>query len=157
MRWVVWICAAFAVLSPIPSMAQSRYEVSVTRKVQNFYKVDNQRFWIKTRYCYEYVYYEDSLLSNYEIIFLDSGSKCDVDKIYREISPRSGNYEVSVSVEDNSYSTLDGLLLVTPNCYQYVYYEDAIFRSNGYGGGTLVFLDAGKTCEVERVLSETRL
>lgn len=157
MKLVATLIAILSLFAHSSTYAQSRYEVSVTRKAQNFYKVDSRPYWIKTRYCYEYVYYEDSLLSNSEIIFLDAGDKCDVEHIYRETTPAAGNYEVSVSVEDNSYSTLDGFLFVAPSCYEYVYYEDAIFRSNGYGGGTLVFLEQGETCDVDRVLSETRL
>ena len=149
--------ALLSLTLPSMTVAQSRYEVSVSRESRNLYKVNSQPFWIKTKYCYEYAYYEDSLLSNYEIIFLDSGSKCNVDTIYRELSPASGNYEVSVSVEGDAYSTMDGKLFVTPYCYEYVYYEDSIFRSNGYGGGRLIFLDSGETCEVERVLQKTRL
>ena len=157
MRSIVALMLAVCLIAPFPAFAQSRYEVSVTRKAKNSYKVDGRAFWIKTKYCYEYAYSEDSLLSNDEIIFLDSGSKCDVEKIYKEISPSSGSYEVSVTIEDDSYSTLDGFLLITPYCYQYVYFEDAIFRSDGYGGGRLIFIDSGETCDVEQVLSETRL
>ena len=37
------------------------YDLSVTRKGSNLYKVDGKDIYIHTRYCYEYVYYEDSL------------------------------------------------------------------------------------------------
>src|SRR3546814_5991112 len=55
----IFLLAAFCLTIPYPSIAQSRYEVSVTRKAQNFYKVDNQRFWIKTKYCYKYLRSEE--------------------------------------------------------------------------------------------------
>jgi hypothetical protein len=72
--------------------ATDYYKVSVTRKSQDFYEVVGRGIYIKTRYCYEYVYYSDAILkidSPYgynvgEIIFVnDGGGKCDVEKLLR--------------------------------------------------------------------------
>ena len=38
------------------------YEVSVTRKGKNLYRVDGLNIYIETRYCYEYSHGEDVLL-----------------------------------------------------------------------------------------------
>ena len=141
-----------------PTTAQSAYEVSVTRKAQNLYKVDARPFWIQTRYCYEYVYYEDSVLSAYSITFLDSGSRCDVKQVLQEIAPASGNYEVSVSQEDGDlFSTLDGIIFKASYCMELALNDDAIFRSTGYGGGSLHFLDSGRKCDVDQVLTKAGL
>jgi hypothetical protein len=68
------------------------YKIEVTRKGQDLYEVVGQSIYVKTRYCYEYVYYTDAILeidssSGYtigEIIFVDEGgSKCDVEKLLR--------------------------------------------------------------------------
>ena len=73
-------------------MAADYYKVKVTRKGQDFYVVDGQSIYIKTRYCYEYVYNSDAIVkidlpygySVGEIIFVDSsGSKCDIEKLLR--------------------------------------------------------------------------
>jgi len=39
-----------------------RYSVTVTRKDQDFYKIDGTNIFIKTRYCYEYSYSQDAIL-----------------------------------------------------------------------------------------------
>lgn len=44
------------------------YEIELTRKGSNLYKVDGTNLYIETRYCYEYGYGEDAILrmtSNY--------------------------------------------------------------------------------------------
>lgn len=44
------------------------YEVSITRKGQDLYKIDGTSVYVQTRYCYEYSYGEDVILhisSNY--------------------------------------------------------------------------------------------
>ncbi len=70
---------------PVLAVADN-YEVSVTRASSNLYKVDGKNIFIQTSYCYEYVYYENSFLKmngfTGEIIFTDSGGKCDVKAIY---------------------------------------------------------------------------
>lgn len=43
-------------------IAPGKYEVSVTRKGQDLYKIDGQNIFIATRYCYEYAYSEDVIL-----------------------------------------------------------------------------------------------
>ncbi len=70
------------------AQASDLYEVQVTRKSQDLYEVLYKGMYIKTRFCYKYVYFDDAILkidSRYgytigEIIFED-GSKCDVEKI----------------------------------------------------------------------------
>jgi hypothetical protein len=76
----------------LPSYASDYYKVQVTRKAQDLYEVVGQSIYVKTRYCYEYVYYSDAILkidssagySVGEIVFVDaSGSKCDIEKLLR--------------------------------------------------------------------------
>lgn len=158
MRIFISFLAAVGLFMPTTIVAQERYQVSVTRKDQNLYKVDNQPFWVKTRYCYEYVYYEDAVLSSYSIVFLDSGSKCDVEGVLEETRINAGNYEVSVSREDGDlYTTLDGFTFKTTYCFEFVFAYDAIYRSSGYGGGSLHFLNSGKKCEVEQVFKKAHI
>jgi hypothetical protein len=85
----------------------SDYEVQITRKYQNLYKVDNTDIWIQTRYCYEYSYSEKAILkysgygfSKGELIF-KNGGKYDVEEIYEgtqvnrgtKVITRRGNIE----------------------------------------------------------------
>lgn len=75
-----------------PANASEFYKISVTRKGQDLYKIDNQDIYIKTRYCYEYVHYQEAILqidspSGYTIgklIFVNSfgsNNECDVEKV----------------------------------------------------------------------------
>lgn len=44
------------------------YEVRVTRKAQDLYKLEGTNLYIETRYCYEYAFSEDAIMkleSNY--------------------------------------------------------------------------------------------
>jgi hypothetical protein len=93
MRHVCWILLITSCLATVSSsLAFDYYKVQVTRKSQDFYEVAGQGIYIKTRYCYEYVYYSDAIVkidSPYgytvgEIIFVnDGGSKCDIEKVLR--------------------------------------------------------------------------
>lgn len=152
------IAAALSLSLASPSIAQTRYGVSVTRKASNLYKVDGKGVWVQTRYCYEYVYSEDASLTAYQIVFLDQGAKCDVKRVLQEMDIEVGSYEVAVTHEDDElYSTLDGSFIRTSMCLEIGFGEEAILRVDPYGGGTLVFLDNGRKCQVESVLRQMRL
>lgn len=130
---------------------------TVTRKSKNLYKVDGSSVWLYTRYCYEYAYSEEAVLRNGELIFVDSGAKCNVRLALKETTVKPGTYEVSVSQEDDDlYSTADDFYLSTSMCMELGIGEDAIFKAQAFGG-TLTFLDKGRQCEVERVFSRLRL
>jgi hypothetical protein len=79
------------ILSEI-SMAAEYYKVQVTRKSEDLYAVVGQGIYVKTRYCYEYVYYAEAIIkiespSGYnvgEIYFVGSGGgRCDVERLLR--------------------------------------------------------------------------
>lgn len=47
----------------VPSKLETgAYEIEVTRKGSNIYKVQGTSYYIETRYCYEYATYEDVIL-----------------------------------------------------------------------------------------------
>jgi hypothetical protein len=65
-------------------------KVNVTRQEQDLYKVEYQKIYIKTRYCYEYVHYNNAVLRidnryGYNIgkIIFSNGRSCDVQKILK--------------------------------------------------------------------------
>jgi hypothetical protein len=75
-----------------PSVASEYYKAQVTRKSDDLYEVVGQGIYIKTRYCYEYVYYSDVIVKidspyGYTVggmIFVDDGGgKCDIEKLLR--------------------------------------------------------------------------
>ena len=152
------IMVALTTLGTTAAIAAERYQVSLTRKATNLYKVDGQPFWIQTRYCYVYAYGEDAVLSSDEVVFLDDTEKCDVKRMLKEMHPTAGTYNVSLSHEDDDlYSTMDGIFVRTNLCLNLALGEDAVLRLNGYGGGTVVFLDDNDRCDVEGVFSKATL
>jgi hypothetical protein len=87
-----WIIAATIVACCGSAVASDYYKVQVTRKAQDLYEVMGQGVYVKTRYCYEYVYSSDAILkidstagfNIGEIIFVGNGSnKCDVEKLIK--------------------------------------------------------------------------
>lgn len=90
MKWIfvaVFIASAFAASH---AAASEYYKVVVTRKAQDLYEVLGQGLYIKTRFCYEYVYYSEAIVqidSPYgysvgTIYFVGGGgAKCDIEGI----------------------------------------------------------------------------
>jgi len=83
MKKTIVIVLFLAVLSSVAAFAT--YKTTVSREGSNLYKeVYNDTYYV-TRYCYEYVYYEDVLVdeSDMWIYFIDSNTKCDLKKVIR--------------------------------------------------------------------------
>jgi hypothetical protein len=149
-----------ALLVPSFSFADN-YEVSVTRKGSNLYKVDGKNIFIHTRYCYEYVYYESSFLkmSGYsgEIIFTNSGGKCDVKAVYGSSEQEAGEYAVTVNREDDDWYEVwgQGVYIKTSGCLSLALGEKAVLSVSAGGYGTLCVGD--DECMVEGVYSKMRI
>ena len=50
-----------AVYTPT-SLETGTYSVRISRVASNFYKIDRTDYYIETKYCYEYAYYEEVIL-----------------------------------------------------------------------------------------------
>lgn len=139
------------------------YDLSVTRKGSNLYKVDGKDIYIHTRYCYEYVYSEDSLLrmsgTSGEIVFIDQGESCDVKAVYGDSGASPGKYKVSVSRADDDWYEVFGTdtFIKTSACLSLSLGEEAILNLSGPGYGSLYFIDDDEDCMVEGVYSKLRL
>jgi hypothetical protein len=137
------------------------YEVSVTRKGSNLYKVDTKNVFVHTRYCYEYVYYENSILKmngySGEIVFLDTGSKCDVKAVYSQINQNAGKYSVTINRESDDWYEIWGqdMYIKTSACLSLALGEDAILDISSNGYGTIYIED--DECMVEGVYAKQRL
>lgn len=98
--------AAMMGLQAAPALAEN-YEVNLTRKGSNVYKVDGKDIIIQTRYCYVYAYSEEAIFksSGYggEVIFFDSKDKCDVKAVFGLSKQKPGKYVVTVSREDDDW------------------------------------------------------
>lgn len=72
--------------------ASNYYKVEVTRKAEDFYEVQGQSIYVKTRYCHEYVHSSDAILkidstvgnTIGQIIFVgNGGTQCDIEKLLK--------------------------------------------------------------------------
>lgn len=84
-----------------PVLAES-YEVSLTRKGSNVYKIDGKHIIIQTCYCYMYAYSEDAIFkaTGYggELIFFKSKDKCNVKTVFGLSKQKPGKYLVTVGL-----------------------------------------------------------
>jgi hypothetical protein len=96
---------------PIQGWA-GNYEVNVTRKASNIYRVDGKGVFIQTQYCYVYAYSEEAIFrSNWyggELIFVDSRDKCDVKAVFGKANQAPGKYAVRVTRESDDWYEVFG-------------------------------------------------
>ena len=148
-------------LHSAPVLADN-YEVSLTRKGSNVYKVDGKDIIIQTRYCYVYAYSEEAIFktSGYggELIFFDSKDKCDVKAVFGVSKQKPGKYVVTVSHEDDDWYEVFGTnsYIKTSGCLSLVLAEEAYLTIANSGFGRLRFKD-GNDCMVEAVYTKLRL
>lgn len=157
---LLWI-VALACLQAAPVRAEN-YEVSLTRKGSNVYKVDGKDIIIQTRYCYVYAYSEDAIFksSGYggEVIFFDSKDKCDVKAVFGVAKQKPGKYVVTVNHEDDDWYEVMGTssYIKTSACLSLALGEEAYLTIANSGFGRLRFKD-GNDCMVEAVYTKLRL
>lgn len=153
--------AALMTLQAGPVLAEN-YEVSLTRKGSNVYKIDGKDIIIQTRYCYVYAYSEEAIFkaSGYggELIFFDSKDKCDVKAVFGLSKQKPGKYVVTVSREDDDWYEVLGTnsYIKTSTCLSLALGEEAYLTMSASGFGQLRFED-GDDCMVEGVYTKLRL
>lgn len=153
--------AALMGLQAGPALAEN-YEVNLTRKGSNVYKIDGKDIIIQTRYCYVYAYSEEAIFktSGYggEVIFFDSKDKCDVKAVFGVSKERPGKYVVTVSHEDDDWYEIFGTssYIKTSSCLSLALGEEAYLIIANSGFGRLRFKD-GNDCMVEAVYTKLRL
>lgn len=153
--------AALITLQAGPVLAEN-YEVSLTRKGSNVYKIDGKDIIIQTRYCYVYAYSEEAIFktSGYggELIFFDSRDKCDVRAVFGLSKQKPGKYVVTVSREDDDWYEVLGTdsYIKTSTCLSLALGEEAYLTMSASGFGQLRFED-GDDCMVEGVYTKLRL
>ena len=148
-------------LQAAPALAEN-YEVNLTRKGSNVYKIDGKDIIIQTRYCYVYAYSEEAIFkaSGYggELIFFDSKDKCDVKAVFGLSKQKPGKYVVTVSREDDDWYEVLGTdsYIKTSSCLSLALGEEAYLTMSASGFGQLRFED-GDDCMVEGVYTKLRL
>jgi hypothetical protein len=153
--------AATMSLQAAPALAEN-YEVNLTRKGSNVYKIDGKDIIIRTRYCYVYAYSEEAIFktSGYggEVIFFDSKDKCDVKAVFGVSKQSPGKYLVTVSREGDDWYEVFGTssYIKTTSCLSLALGEEAYLTITNSGFGRLRFKD-GNDCMVESVYTKLRL
>ncbi|MBO0943402.1 hypothetical protein N5J07_17340 [Comamonas aquatica] len=153
--------ASMMSLQAAPALAES-YEVNLTRKGSNVYKIDGKDIIIQTRYCYVYAYSEEAIFksSGYggEVIFFDSKDKCDVKAVFGVSKQKPGKFVVTVSREDDDWYEVFGTssYIKTSSCLSLALGEEAYLTISPSGFGRLRFDDGGD-CMVEAVYTKLRL
>ena len=153
--------AALISIQAAPALAEN-YEVNLTRKGSNVYKIDGKDIIIQTRYCYVYAYSEEAIFksSGYggEVIFFDSKDKCDVKTVFGLSKQKPGKYVVTVSREDYDWYEVFGTssYIKTSSCLSLALGEEAYLTIANSGFGRLRFKD-GNDCMVEGVYTKMRL
>ena len=153
--------AAMMSLQAAPALAEN-YEVNLTRKGSNVYKIDGKDIIIQTRYCYVYAYSEEAIFksSGYggEVIFFDSKDKCDVKAVFGVSKQKPGKFVVTVSREDDDWYEVFGTssYIKTSSCLSLALGEEAYLTISPSGFGRLRF-DDGDDCMVEAVYTKLRL
>lgn len=153
--------AAMMSLQAAPALAEN-YEVNLTRKGSNVYKIDGKDIIIQTRYCYVYAYSEEAIFktSGYggEVIFFDSKDKCDVKAVFGVSKQKPGKYVVTVSREEDDWFEIFGTssYIKTSSCLSLALGEEAYLTIANSGFGRLRFKD-GNDCTVEGVYTKMRL
>ena len=92
-----------------------------------------------------------------EIIFLDSGEKCDVKAVYGPINQEPGNYSVTINREDDDWYEIwgEGIYIKTSACLSLALGEEAVLSLVASGFGRL-FVE-GEECMVEGLYSRIKL
>ena len=157
------LAALAAMMSLLAAPAQAEnYEVNLTRKGSNVYKIDGKDIIIQTRYCYVYAYSEEAIFktSGYsgEVIFFDSKDKCDVKAVFGVSKQKPGKYVVTVSREDDDWYEVFGTnsYIKTSSCLSLALGEEGYLTISPSGFGRLRFKD-GDDCMVEGVYTKMRL
>lgn len=157
------LAAIAAMMSLLVAPAQAEnYEVNLTRKGSNVYKIDGKDIIIQTRYCYVYAYSEEAIFktSGYggEVIFFDSKDKCDVKAVFGVSKQKPGKFVVTVSREDDDWYEVFGTssYIKTSSCLSLALGEEAYLTISPSGFGRLRFDDGGD-CMVEAVYTKLRL
>lgn len=153
--------SALMSLMAAPALA-ANYEVNLTRKGSNVYKIDGKDIIVQTRHCYVYAYSEEAIFktSGYggEVIFFGSKEKCDVKAVFGLSKQEPGKYVVTVSHEDDDWYEIFGtsLYIRTSSCLSLALGEEAYLTISPSGFGQLRFED-GDDCIVEAVYTKLQL
>ena len=153
--------AAMMSLRVAPAQAEN-YEVNLTRKGSNVYKIDGKDIIIQTRYCYVYAYSEEAIFKMFgyggEVIFFDSKDKCDVKAVFGVSKQKPGKFVVTVSHEDDDWYEVLGTnsYIKTSSCLSLALGEEAYLTIAPSGFGRLRSKDGGD-CMVEAVYTKLRL
>lgn len=152
---------AYAAAAMVSTAYAQSYQVSVTRKGANLYKVDGQQIYIRTNYCYEYAYGGSAILEatggTGDLKFLESKDECPVKAILGMSQQAPGKYQVEVTQEGDDWYEIFGqnLFVHTSDCFSMAMNENAILDLYASTAGSLEI--EGDECTVDGIYAKLRL
>lgn len=144
--WTVALLGAALLLGwQTPPARAEFYEVYLTRIEQDVYQDMTSRLLVVTRYCYQYVYGAEAVLSYQQgsasnrVYFPSSNDSCAVRGVYRP--------NLSLTRVDSDLYRDDNTrrYLRTRYCYEYAYGQDAIILDD-----RVIFVDGRNACDLDR-------
>jgi hypothetical protein len=139
-KWLLGLVLALGTLMAAPQMVNAaQYRVSVTRVAQDAYRDTTSGLVVLTRYCYEYVYYQDAVLDYTAgmggTLYFGRSSSCDVAGVAKP------NAQLT-RVRDNIYrDDMSGGYLRTSLCLSLALGEDALVLND-----RVIFLSSHEEC-----------
>ncbi|MDX7753337.1 hypothetical protein SJS40_07150 [Aeromonas caviae] len=159
------ILTAVMIIAPLilsPNIFAENYELTLTRKSKNIYKVSGNDILVQTRYCYAYAYSEEAIFKTDgyggELIFLNSNDRCDVKAVFGKDEYKPGKYSIRVSMDDDDWFEVYGenAYIHTSGCLSLALVEDSFLIISSSGYGDLLF-SSGTKCTVEGIYSKIRI
>ncbi len=149
-------------LLPLAAVAEE-VDVKVVRYGANLYEIVGHDWFLKTEYCFEGAEQADILLkldeSGNRMQFKKSGNSCDIQLVYGRSQLQPGEYEFTVSRDDEGWYGIDGedFAFKTTGCYSLAENVAAKITMYEEGKGHLVLLSEDEECQIEGVYGKVEL
>lgn len=137
------------------------FDMTLTRKSNNIYKVLGKDAFIQTRYCYEYAYGEGAIVNTSggagEIMFTRSGNRCDIKNVFSHEEIKAGTYQITVSRDEYDLYHIEGgdSYVKTSLCLELSLSEKAFLVVTDDGGGYLHINQ--RECMIDGIYSKVKM
>lgn len=162
MNFLKNLLALTATCFTLQTATAAEYDISLSRKGPNLYKLDGTEILVHTRYCYQYSYGEQAILrmqgTQGEVTFIGSSpAKCNVKSVYGASTQSAGTYVVNVTREEDDWYEIFGqnLFIKTNGCISLAMNRESVLRISAGGYGTLNIDSI--PCTVEGIYAPLRL
>lgn len=157
------VLTGVSVMSPTTVQAET-FTISVSRVVNNLYRIDGKDIMIHTRECEVDGYSAESVLTatpagRGDLLFKQTKEKCEVEGVYDATQPKSGKYGVVISRVETDWFEVAGshlFLKTEARCLLMAVSEPVTLEVYGKVGGYLIF-PSGKKCKVTGIYNRAKV